>query len=224
MRAEHAFCQETLQVEGIDGKFIRFDIGIGWLDPKGDDHFAKHWITVIGQHEDGYYLQAGEASGSLAEIAEAAVDFKDRFLVERIWLDSTALSSASYLEEWDGLTQYKEDGKDFRDKVKYLHTHERWPHFRKRDLVAMIHKVPDVFRNDLQGCIDVVGQLKKDKLLKVRKVCPRSVWVLGSSLEEMLSHPLMKALAWPISIMESEKRVVDVEVADERYPRFKRTT
>lgn len=227
MKAEHVFCKDTLKVDGIDGEFIRFDIGIGWLNPKGDDHFARHWIAVIGQHKSGYYLQAGEASGSLADIAEAAVNFKDRFLVERVWLDSTAMSSASYLEEWDGLTQYKEDGKDRRGKPKYLHKPDYWPHFRNRETLAALHKVPDVFKLDLQGCIDLVGKLAKDKLFKIRKVCPRSIWVLGSSLEEMLNHPLMKAIALPLAIMEVERAYYEGDKKQkptqrERYQRLGR--
>lgn len=223
MKAERVLYQETLHIDGIEGNFKQFDIGIGWLDPKGHDHFMEHWISVVGQHEDGWYLQAAEASGSLPEIAAAAVDFKDRFFAERIWLDDTALSSASFLQEWDGLTEYKEDGKDRRGKVKYLHKPDHWPHYRNRETLAMLHGVPDLFKSDFQGCIDIVGQLVKDKTLKIRKTCPRSVWVCGASLEEMLSHPLMKALAWPITIMETEKRISVVDTSDVgRYPRLGR--
>jgi len=225
MKAERVFCQETLKVAELAGEFIRFDMGIGWLDPKGDDRFAKHWLAVVGQHKDGYYLVAGEAYGSLADIAEAAVNFKDRFLVERTWLDSTAQASASYLEEWDGLTQYKPNGEDLRGKVKYLHKPDHWPHYRNRETVTTLHKTPAVFSNDLQGCVDLVRKLQKDKLLKLRKVCPEAVWVVGSSLEEMLRHPLMKAFALPIAIMETE-RVYSVEdkpeKPKERYRRLEK--
>lgn len=219
MKAE--IVRDGLLVDGVT--FHRFDIGIRWLNPRGHDHFAQHWLAVVGQTLEFEYWIYFEASGALSEIAESAVDAKDRFLVERVWIDPTQLSSAAYMQEWDGLTQYKvTDKKDLLGKPKYLNPPERWPHFRGRDedrFCAMLCAVPEIIRNDPQAGIDLVVHLINEGRLVIRKWCPQSVWVTGAQLPEMLEHPLMSAIAWPLMMLENEK-ALQGKNQDAHSPRY----
>lgn len=220
MKAERNPKTDLIGIDGVKEKFKRFDMGIGWLDPKGDDNFARHWLVVVGQQENNEYVVAHEASGTLVDVASAAVDAKDRFLVERCWLDATVVSSSALLQSWDGLTEYKYNGYDQRKKKQYLHKPEHWSNFRNRDTTLTLFPVPALYRADFQSCVDLFVSLLKDKRLSLRKACPMAWKIQGESLETLLTHPIMKAIAWPLKMMEEEQRFYGGAKTKTSLPRY----
>lgn len=215
---------DLLRLDGANDLFVRFDIGISWLYPQGDDHFARHWLVVIGLQKDDRYRVVYEASGTLPEIAAAAVDAKDRFLVKRVWVNLNQIACVSYLQDHDGLTNYATKGKDSHGEPIYTNPPEYWAHFRGRDrkkYCADLQAVPDVFITDLQAGIDlVVGLMEvRPKRFLIRKSCGKSHWITGAQLPEMLTHPLMRAIAWPIMAMEQERQVLG-RVFEPTKPRY----
>ena len=94
-------------------RYRRFEGAIAWLDPDLADHGAHNWLVIVGEQEDGAYCVEEEHFGSLDQIATAAVDAKDRFLMKRIYVDDTNIGAVRALRDVrqvDGLTGYDTAG------------------------------------------------------------------------------------------------------------------
>ena len=78
-------------------RFTRIWAGIGWPDRDAG------YLCVVGEREDGRYHVLSEFLGGLSELGRAAIEAKDRLLVENVWVDGRDAVATSYLRTLDGL-------------------------------------------------------------------------------------------------------------------------
>lgn len=199
----------TLEDEAEAPSFVGFSAGIGYLDPKGKDHYGRHWFVVVGESEGHeYFIMTAEFSADLQGLAKALTDWKDDLHIQRIYLDDTDLQSLRYLRgfgpaDWDGLTVYRSDGKDKMGKEKWIHKADFWPKFRDRETIAHIVPVPESIRVNLSAGYDLLLTLEKADRVRYR---PESLAIATVRREEkrddVIRHPLLQATIWTISMLE----------------------
>lgn len=209
-----------------DGRIYKeFAGGIGWLFPKGEEHYSLHWLVVTGLGVDGLYHVVHEFGANMHQLCQEATDVKDRLFVSRFYADQSQPQLMSTVREHDGLTRYITHGTDLRGRTKWLHQPERWQHFRDRDTVATLMPVSDRIRVDLQAGIDKVVGLISDRKLEISWECPRVIWVLRQSIEEWHIHPIMRALVWSVIMMEpSDTPKIDYEPPKPLYGNLRKRT
>lgn len=188
--------------------FQGFSAGLGYLDPKGKDHYARHWFVVVGETEGHeYHFQVAE-SGDLLTIAKSLTNWKDDLCIQKVFLDGTDLESMRFLRGygpsgWDGLTQYKSEGEDKYGREKYLHQASHWPNFRDRDTTAQLIPVPDSIRVNLMANYDLLLTLEKQDRVKYR---PEALMISTvrreDSKDDVINHPLIRAATWTIAMLE----------------------
>ena len=86
-------------------RFTRIWAGIGWPDRD------PGYLCVVGEREDGRYHALSESLGGLSELGRAAIEAKERLLVENIWVDGRDAVAASYLRTLEGLCGYQDTPK-----------------------------------------------------------------------------------------------------------------
>jgi hypothetical protein len=184
-------------------RFKRFEGAIGWLDPQGHDHYATHWFVVIGEAEDGKLVVTTEAFGDLARLTTQLVDWKDRLLIKRIYIDDSEEETIKQLRKIDGLCSYQHHGTDIFDRKLWARHESTWTHFRDRETTAALLPVPEEIKTDLMGGRDLLLGLQHAERLSARRVCPRTSWLFCQEppLDQILRHPLMKALIYVVSMM-----------------------
>jgi len=189
-------------------KFTRFVASVGWLDPAGKQGFDRHWFVVLGDQEDKIITAMATGSGSLREIAEALTDWKDRLLIQVIYVDGTDLQSVRFLKGqpqgsgWDGLATYWDNGKDTFDRPQYINKPSKWPHFRNRDTKAYIQRVPDDIRVNVRAGIDILINLtKEDRFLILPEASTLNV-LRADPPDQQVAHPLIQATVWALMMLE----------------------
>ncbi len=204
MRAEY-LPDETLAVSGTQRaeKFNKIWAGIGW--PDMDDGY----ICVVGERVDSRYHCIWEKQGGLWELGTAAVDAKDRLLVDRIWVDGADRISTSYFRTLDGLCFYDED--DTQTLPDPEEAPFKWEHFRDLDTVAGVIPVPDRITSNYRSALEMIrGVIAADRLVIHEQNCPRLVYALRQPLEDLLRSPVMKALVWVVSGLEESNGIAAV--------------
>lgn len=186
-------------------RFKEIVAGVGWLDPKGDDMALLNWGVVIGHKEDGGYSVLGEITGDVMSLCEKLTAAKDTLLIQRIFCDRTLPQLTKVLVDHDGLTRYFSKGKDVFDREQYLNPPEHWPTFRDRETKATLIPLVEDLTADMQAAVELVRRLVDGAALKIRSECPNMMRIVRLSLDELLTHPGIKALAYPLTILEREK-------------------
>ena len=94
----------TIAVTGTKGteSFNRIWAGVGWPEN------AAGYLCVLGERVDGRYHALWEKNGGLWELGVAAVEVKDRFLIDCIWVDARDAVATSYLRTLPGLCFHEE--------------------------------------------------------------------------------------------------------------------
>ena len=188
----------TIPEDNAAPKFTDIEGALGWLDPSGEDHAAKHALLVGGVQEDGRFRVILEYQGHAGELADMCVDVKDALLVERFWCDGTPDSTLTQLRVQDGLTHYINWGFDRVGNILWhvLEPEKKWRYFRAQRPIAHIVPVPDYIRVDIQGGLDRLVALAHEKQLIVTKGCQVVEWVLAEKRKEIERHPVTHALIW----------------------------
>jgi hypothetical protein len=216
----------TLENEPNAPSFIQFVAGIGYLDPKGKDHYGKHWFVVVGESEGHeYHIQTAESSNDLEGLAKSLTEWKDDLCIQRIYLDATDVESLRFLRGygpsgWDGLATYKSDGKNIVGKEKWIHKPDFWPHFRSRETIAHIVPVPDSIRVNLNAGYDLLLALEKADRVKYRAEALMVATVRREEKrDDVINHPLLQTLTWTISMLERTRPDVGGEIKQPK-PRY----
>jgi hypothetical protein len=188
--------------------FKRFEGGIGWMDPTEQNTKAQHWFVVAAEQTNGDYVMVAEASAThLLDLAEKATNWKDRLLIRRIWADQTEegyLRTLQDTRQCDGLCGYHTVGKTLLGKPKYAHKSDRWPYFRDRSTIASIVYTDGA----IESGFDLVRRLAQRERISFRDTVPWSKWILRQrTYVDVIEHPLLAALVYVISGMESTKRL-----------------
>ncbi|MBM4328571.1 MAG: hypothetical protein FJ118_15575 [Deltaproteobacteria bacterium] len=188
----------TIEVSGAVDlvKFNRIWAGIGWPEKE------PGCLCVVGERTDNRYHALWEKQGGLVELADAAIEARDRFLIERVLVDPGDELSTSYLRSKPGLC---------------------FPETREQDSTILgpgnIRPKPAVSLNTRSLCVvaPVLGRVLENyrsALEKTRAVimegrllihetnCPGVLYALRQPLEDLLKSPTMKALVWVVTALE----------------------
>jgi hypothetical protein len=189
-------------------RFVRIWAGIGWPDRDAG------YLCVVGEREDGRYHVLSEFLGGLAELGRAAIEAKDRLLVENIWVDGKDAVAASYLRTLDGLCAPPGAKGDNLPSPPFAKAHNLNPPFTKGGYGGILHDehtaivvaVPDRITGNFRSALEKTrGVIMAGNLLIHETRCPKLVYTLRQSLDEILRSPVMKALVWVITSLEDHK-------------------
>lgn len=200
MRAEY-LGDGTIAVSGARRveKFQRIWAGIGWPDTKSG------YFGVIGERTDGRYHALWEKQGGLWELGEEAVQSKDRFLIEQIWVDARDTVAASYIRTLDGLCFYDGPTPPTADAVTSL-TPSEWTQFKNRTMTAVVCPVPERVLNHYRSALEKVrGLIMRGGLLIHEKNCPILMYTLRQPLDDLLKSAVTRALVWVLTALEESK-------------------
>lgn len=199
MRAEYRE-NGSIEVSGATRKedFNRIWAGIGWPDQD------TGYICVVGERVDAKYHCLWETRGGLWELGEAALEAKDRFLVELIWVDARDDLATSYLRTMDGLCFYEEAGHMPRSLQAAANpSPSDRSLFRGRDTTATVVPVPDKILSNYRSALEKArGLIMASQLFIHEANCPLLAYTLRQPLDELLKSPVMKALVWVLTALE----------------------
>jgi hypothetical protein len=215
----------TIAVSGTvrEERFTRIWAGIGWPDRDAG------YLCVVGEREDGRYHALSEYSGGLSELARAAIEVKDRLLVENVWVDGRDAVATSFLRTLDGLCGYQDTPKTRPNPVGC--GDQREPHhpessstdavpphgmrahhilrnrpYTHEEHAAIVVAVPDRITSNFRSALEKTrGVIMASQLLIHQTRCPKLIYTLRQPLDEILKSPVMKALVWVITALEDHK-------------------
>jgi len=192
----------TVAISGVARaeKFSRIWAGIGWPD-RDQGH-----IVVVGERTDARYHCLWEKSGGLWELGDAAVEAKDRFLVECVWVDTRDEVATSYLRTLNGLCFYEETrGGEGTSAATQPSTTAGHP-LRDRDTTAAVVPVPGRITGSYRSALEKArGVIMTGGLLIHERNCPRLVYTLRQPLDDLIKSPVIKALVWVVNALEELK-------------------
>jgi len=119
---------------------------MGWPEGKSG------YFCVIGERTDGRYHALWEKQGGLWELGDSAVQAKDRFLVEQIWVDTRDTVATSYIRTLDGLCFYDES-EQTGSALAAAKIPSGWTIFKNQTMTAVVSPVPDRVVNHLKSSV-----------------------------------------------------------------------
>jgi hypothetical protein len=179
--------------------------GIGWADPTGEDLGRKNWGVLVGLKEDGVYSVMQEFFGSMSELCKSLTSAKDELLIQRIFCDRMFPELILELLEYDGLTDYRSEGMTQRGQIQYLHSTSFWPTFRSRSTTARLIPLNERLTANMRGAFETVSRLITFGQLKIRPSLANLMRVQRLPMDDLLRHPAVHALAYPLIALEREK-------------------
>jgi len=195
-------------------RFRNFWGMLGWPDLAKQGPYAQTWFALVGEQEDGQYAVMVEYGGDLGDVAKFAIDQKDIFLLNTIYVDDEDKASLEFLRDpdhCDGLTFYAQE--DFNEETglpEYRHSGSHWQYFRDDypyQVTVSLVPVQATIRLNLQsGYQRLVAMFKKDQL-SIDPLCQttRAIIQSNSPLRDIIEHPLTKALVGGICMIELHK-------------------
>jgi len=188
-------------------EFDRIWAGIGWPDDQ------PGYLCVVGQRTDGRPHCIWEGLGGLWELGEAAVEAKDRFLIDCVWVDTRDAIATAYLRNLNGLCFYETIPPASPDVGLDPQTCAESSHFRGKDVVTAIAPVPERITANFRSALEIVrGAIVNGRLLIHHTNCPRLLYTLRQPLEELLKSPVMKGLVWVMSALEEAGTTVEQDL------------
>ncbi len=199
MRAE--YCEDgAIVISGAmrQERFRKIVAGIGWPDTE-----PGH-LCVVADRPDGRYHALWEHSGGLTELGDAAIESKDRFLAERIYVDSGDEVATSYLRTLDGLCFYADRDREVAAKADDPKAARPWwPHFRDWATTSAVVPVPNRIVTNYRSALEKTrGVIISGKLLIHESQCRKLVYTLRQPLDQLLKSPVIKALVWAVATLE----------------------
>jgi hypothetical protein len=189
----------TISIVGTvrEENFLKIVAGIGWPDRESG------YLCVVGERADGRYHALWEKTGGLWELGEAAVQIKDRLLIECLWVDARDAVASSYLRTVEGLCFYESRARTqpLGDPVAAS---------TLGLVTATVMPVPDKLIGNFRSALEKTrGIIMDGRLLIHESHCPKLVYTLRQPLDDLLQSPVMKALVWVLTALE-QGRGVDV--------------
>jgi hypothetical protein len=191
----------TIAVSGAKRveKFQRIWAGIGWPESKSG-HFC-----VIGERTDGRYHALWEKQGGLWELGDEAVQVKDRFLIEQIWVDARDTVATAYVRTLDGLCFYGEPSQTAAEAPAIL-TPSGWTQFKNQTMTAVVCPVPERVLNHYRSALEKIrGLIMRGTLLIHEKNCPILMYTIRQPLDDLVKSAVTKALVWVLTALEESK-------------------
>lgn len=186
--------------------FGRIWAGVGWPDTE------QGALCVLGESLEGVYHAVGEWRGSLFELGSAAEVATRDFLVECFLIDASDEVSTAYIRRTDHLGEpARAPGPQPR-----LWTKET---LRPRAAASTTVKpvvvgVRTRYRENFRAALETVRGIAAAHRLAVHQdLCPGLTFALRRDLDYMLKSPVIKALVWVLTAMESTRNHGIVESA-----------
>jgi hypothetical protein len=172
--------------------------GVGWPEL---DH--GH-LCVVGDRLDGLYHALWEKSGGLWELGAAAVEARERFLIDRVVLDGRDELSTAYLRTLDGLSCVAEIAKDrVEPRLRPLKPRAATSRAALDVAVVAVHeRISANYRAALEKTRQVI---MTGRLLVHEANCPRLLYALRQPLDDLLKSPAMKSLVWVLTAFEESR-------------------
>lgn len=188
----------TIAVSGTTKRklFHRIWAGIGW--PERD----LGYVCVVGERQDGRHHALWEKRGGLWELGDAALEAKDRFLVESILVDGRDTVATSYLRTLNGLCFFEAA----KTEPSPAHMPGNGPRltasFAGGETTATVVPVPERIVLNYRSALEKTrGLIVNGRLLIHETNCPRLVYTLRQPLEDLLNSPVMKGLVWVLTAL-----------------------
>ncbi|MFC1834696.1 hypothetical protein ACFL2Q_08175 [Thermodesulfobacteriota bacterium] len=210
---------DTIAVSGMSRilEFNKIWAGLGWPD------VGLGYLCVVGEREDGCYHALWEKRGGLWELGEAALEAKERLLVDRIMVDTNDELSASYLRTREGLC-YNEDPARVPAGTPPVNP-SRYERVRSKGIETTVAPVlAPIVRNYRSALEKTREAIMTGKLFVHEGNCPIMVYTLRQPLEDLLRSPVMRALVWVVTALEIDRGSGDVgdDLQNPWYKNFSR--
>jgi len=181
----------TTRIETFD----RIWAGIGWPDKE------PGCICAVGRRLDGRLHAMWEKRGGLWEMGDAALEAKNRFLVERIMVDAGDELATSYLRTLDGLRFSEVNESDEPLEAAYPRLSADY-HAKPGEVTAVV-PVPERITGHYRSALEKTrGVIMAGRLLVHEANCPRLVYTLRQPLDDLVRSPVMKALVWVVAVLD----------------------
>jgi len=192
----------VIEVSGTSRKedFNRIWAGIGWPDRD------TGYICVVGERADSRRHCLWEKRGGLWELGEAALEAKDRLLVELIWVDARDDLATSYLRTLDGLCFYENPADKPSSQPVSTASPSDTSRSKSGGATAIVAPVPEKVVTNYRSALEKTrGMILEGRLLIHEGNCPLLGYTLRQPLDELLKSPVMKALVWVLTALEDAK-------------------
>jgi len=144
--------------------------------------------------------------GGLSELGRAAIEAKDRLLVENIWVDARDAVATSYLRTLEGLCGYEDIPKSDPICPVLTTTCSEMRQHKHDERTAIVVAAPDRITGNFRSALEKTrGVIMAGNLLIHETRCPKLIYTLRQPLDELLKSPVMKALVWVITALEDHK-------------------
>jgi len=174
-------------------RFTRVWAGIGWPDRE------PGYLCVIGHRTDGLFHALWEKVGGLWELGDAAVEAKQRLLVECLCVDARDRLAAAYLRtvvdsgHAEGVPAEAFSG--LAERV----SPQPAPCVGEGAVLPVPERIVENYRSALERVRTIV--MRGDLLVRDTP-CPKLLYALHQPVEELLQSPVMRALVWVLTMLE----------------------
>lgn len=190
-------------------RFNKIWAGIGWPETEAG------YLCVVGERLDSRYHALWEKNGGLWELGAAALEAKDRLLVDCVWVDARDAVATSYLRTLPGLCFPEEpSGKSFKT-VTGASSKAKAPRSIVGGMTTTVVPVPERATANYRSALEKArGVIMTGNLLIHEANCPKLVYTMRQPLEDLLRSSVMKGLVWVITALEDAKRSANLEPSD----------
>ncbi|MGC8908875.1 MAG: hypothetical protein ACP5M0_15750 [Desulfomonilaceae bacterium] len=198
--------------------FSRIWAGVGWPESE------QGALCVLGESFEGVYHGLAESRGSLFELGSAAETARRELLVECFWVDASDDVSVTYFRRLD-FSGRKAPAKP-RLGGGRSPLHVRAPGYADAEDRPAIVSVRDAYREHFRAALETLaGVAAAGRLVIPQDLCPSAAFALKRDLAYLLQSPVIKALVWVLTAMESTRDQAprDAGPDDGWYRNFRRT-
>ncbi len=189
-------------------RFKRFVCGVGWACERQTHNYAKDWLLLVGEQEDGVPLCILERSGTRPTILREVVNIKDLFLCREFWVNASEVHELKVREmrQYEGLTYYRHETTTF-GTTKWITDPATWKHFRPERPLAFVAGVPEIITADIATGFTNFDQMARSQKLLIRATCLEVNLLLKDwsnqykQKDKVAEHPLIHAAVFALSML-----------------------
>jgi hypothetical protein len=169
--------EDEIVLHGRSGevRFSRLWAGVGRPET------APAFVCVVGERLDSKYHCVWEKQGALWEVADALVWARRHLMIDVAWMDGRDASAVNYLRSFDDLC-------------------EPLPRCSEPLIIAPL---PEEYAANFRTTLEKVrAVIDSGRLFVHDSNCPKITYALRQPVEELVTSPVIKALAWVVCGLE----------------------
>jgi len=184
--------------------FSRVWAGVGWPEAE------QGALCVLAESLEGVYHALAEWRGSLYDLGSAASSAWADLLVDSFWIDASDEVSTTYFRRLDfSLSGVKEVEAHCSSLKRPLGR----PAGANGAVGPAIVGVRPTFRENFRASLETMRGISASERLAVHQDrCPSLAFALKRDLDYLLRSPVVKALVWALTAMESTRGQAAVQV------------